>query len=577
MTSRRRFVASALAAGAAIPAAALPAPLASHRVRAGTPPEADHLGARRLDALTVEDLAHAEAVQGVPFRSDQRELMLDDVNGRLEQLAALREAEPPNEVPPALVLDLGLSGEPKPAPGAGATVSRPAASGRPSDADLAFASVPELGALLRGRAISCVDLAEFFLGRLERFDPQLLAVVTLTRERALAQAARLDAELAAGTDRGPLHGIPYGAKDLLATAGIPTTWGATPYRDQVIEADAEVVQRLDAAGAVLVAKLTLGALAWGDVWFGGMTRNPWNVDEGSSGSSAGPGSAVAAGLVPFAIGSETLGSIVSPSTRNGVTGLRPTFGRVPTDGAMALSWSMDKLGPLARSATDCALVLDALRGPVGAPEADPAFPYDPTASVMDLRVGVLQTAFDEAEGAGAEADRATLDVIRRLGVETVPVEVPGGIPVGPLRMILEAEAAAAFDGLTRSGGVDALVRQERFAWPNVFRHARHIPAVDYINANRVRTQLMRAMAELMTQVDVLVAPSFAPTLLVTNLTGHPAVALPNAFLPVEGYPDRRSPRSITFMGPLWKDHLPLRLANAVQAATDHHRQRPPVS
>ena len=575
MTSRRRFVASALAAGAALPAAALPAPLDPHRVRAGAPPEAARLGGTR-DEVTVEDLAHAEAVQGLLFRPEQREMMLDDVNERLDDLAAIREAEPPNSVPLALVLDLGLSGEARPAPGVRAQVPMPTASGRPSDdRDLAFASIPQLGAMLRAGTVTCVELAELFLARLERFDPQLQAVVTLTSERALAQARRLDAELAAGTDRGPLHGIPWGAKDLLAVAGYPTTWGAEPYREQAFDADAEVVRRLDAAGAVLVAKLTLGALAWGDVWFGGMTKNPWNVDEGSSGSSAGPGSAVAAGLVPFAIGSETLGSIISPSTRNGVTGLRPTFGRVPTDGAMALSWSMDKLGPMARSATDCALVLDAIRGAV--PEADPAFPYDPTASVADLRVGVLQTAFDEADGDGAEADRATLDVLRRLGVDLQPVEVPDGIPVGPLGMILEAEAAAAFDGLTRSGGVDRMVRQERNAWPNVFRHARFIPAVDYINANRIRTQLMRAMADLMTEIDVLVAPSFAQTLLITNLTGHPAVVLPNALLPVEGHPDRRSPRSITFMGPLWKDHLPLHLAHAVQDETDVHRRRPPVS
>lgn len=582
MTSRRRFVASAFAASAALPVAALPDPLAPLRVRAGAPPEPVRLDGFRPD-VTVEDLEHAEAVQGLQFTPAQRELMLDDVTERLESLAAIREAEPPNSVPPALVLDLSLGGEPRPAPGAGATVPMPASMARPADdRDLAFASIPELGAMLRSSAVTCVGLAEFFLERLERFDPQLLAVVTLTTERALEQARRLDAELASGTDRGPLHGIPWGAKDLLAVRGTPTTWGAEPYRDQAFDADAEVVRRLDAAGAVLVAKLTLGALAWGDVWFGGMTRNPWNVDQGASGSSAGPGSAVAAGLVPFAIGSETLGSIVSPSTRNGVTGLRPTFGRVPTDGAMALSWSMDKLGPMGRSVTDCALVFDAIRGAgpatPNAAQADPTFPYDPAASVAGLRVGVLQSAFDEGDGDGAEADRATLGVIGRLGADVRPVGLPADLPLDALGIILEAEAAAAFDGFTRTGLADRLVRQERNAWPNVFRHARFIPAVEYINANRIRTQLMRAMGELMTQIDVLVAPSFGNgALLTTNLTGHPAVVLPNGFFPVEDHPERRQPHSITFMGPLWKDHLPLRLAHAVQAATDFHRRRPPVS
>ncbi|MDT0631174.1 amidase [Rubrivirga litoralis] len=583
MHSRRRFLASTLAAGAALPVAALPAPLADHRPAPGAPPGAVPMPEAQSRPVTVGEIAAAEAVFGLSFTPDQRELMLDDVNDRLEQLAAIRAAEPPNSVPPALALDLGLSGEARPAPGAGASVSMPAAvRRRPSDQDLAFASIPELGALLRGGAVTAVGLAELFLDRLARFDSRLQAVVTLTRERALETARARDAELAAGIDLGPLHGIPYGAKDLLAARGYPTTWGAEPYRDQVIDEDAAAVSKLEAAGAVLVAKLTLGALAWGDVWFGGTTKNPWNPDEGASGSSAGPGAAVAAGLVPFAIGSETLGSIVSPSTRNGVTGLRPTFGRVPTRGAMALSWSMDKLGPMARSAVDCALVFDALRG--ADPEAarpalapDPAFPFDPASPLGDLRVGVLAGAF-EADGAGGAADRATLAVLERLGVETRPVALPSGVPVDALLLILEAEAAAAFDGLTRSGGVDRLVRQTRDAWPNVFRHGHLVPAVDYLNANRLRTVLMREMAALFDGLDVLVTPSFGNAgLAITNLTGHPAAVVPNGFFPVEGSADRRSPHSVTFLGPLWQDHLPLRLAHAVQEATDFHTRRPPVS
>ena len=578
MTSRRRFLASTLTAGVALPAAALPAPLREHQVWAGAPAAAPPVPVAR--PVTVGEIEAAEAVFGLAFRPDSRELMLDDVNDRLESFAAIREAEPPNAVPPALMLDLSLSGEARPAPGPGAEVPLPTVGARPADRDLAFASIPELAALLRGGAVTSVALTELFLDRLERFDPQLQATVTLTRERAIATARARDADLAAGFDRGPLHGIPYGAKDLLAARGYPTTWGAEPYRDQTIDEDAAVVQKLEMAGAVLVAKLTLGALAWGDVWFGGTTKNPWNVEQGSSGSSAGPGSAVAAGLVPFAIGSETLGSIVSPSTRNGVTGHRPTFGRVPTRGAMALSWSMDKLGPMTRSALDAALVFDAIRG--ADPEADrpapePAFPFRPDSDLADLRVGVLADAFD-ADGEGGAADRATLDVIAGLGVDAQPVALPSEVPVSALLIILEAEAAAAFDGLTRSGGVDRLVRQTRDSWPNVFRHGRLIPAVEYINANRLRTQLMREMAALFVDLDVLVTPSFGNAgLAITNLTGHPAVALPNGFFPVEGHPERRQPHSITFLGPLWKDHLPLRLAHAVQTATDFHTRRPPVS
>ena len=590
MTSRRRFLASTFAAGAALPAAAFPGatlpdplgPLGAHRVRPGAPPKIGAPVEGAYPEVTVEDIAHAEAVVGLSFTPAQRALMLDDVNERLESLAAIREAEPPNSVPPALTLDLGLSGEARPAPGPGPDVPPVAAPAVvPEGRDLAFASVRELGALLRSGAVTSVGLAEFFLDRLERFDPELQAVVTLTRERALETARARDAELAAGIDLGPLHGIPYGAKDLLAARGYPTTWGAEPYRDQTIDADAAVVRKLEAAGAVLVAKLTLGALAWGDVWFGGTTKNPWNVGEGASGSSAGPGAAVAAGLVPFAIGSETLGSIVSPSTRNGVTGLRPTYGRVPTQGAMALSWSMDKLGPMARSALDAALVFDAIRGPApgdAGAAPDSAFPFSPSSPLSRLRVGVLAEAFDAGEGEGGDADRATLDVLRGLGVDPRPVALPSGLPVSALLIILEAEAAAAFDGLTRSGGVDRMVRQERDAWPNVFRHARLIPAVEYVNANRLRTVLMREMARLFDETDVLVAPSFGNAgLAITNLTGHPAVVVPNGFFPVEGDAARRRPHSVTFMGPLWRDHLPLRLAHAVQEATDWHRQRPPVS
>jgi Asp-tRNA(Asn)/Glu-tRNA(Gln) amidotransferase A subunit family amidase len=577
MLSRRRFIAStaALGAAAAYPAALTgcsPVPLVE--LPEMVPPPAD--GADP-DSLTTIDLARAERVQGLEFSEAHRERMLADVEQRLGSLEALRGVVLPNDVPPALMLDISLGGETRPAPGAGVDFVPTPIRARPSsDEDLAFASVAELAGMLRGGAVTSVELTRFFLDRLRRLDHRLLMVVTLTEERALARAAQMDAELAAGRDRGPLHGIPYGAKDLLAVAGYPTTWGTEPFRRQVMEEDAAVIERLDEAGAVLIAKLTLGELAWGDVWFGGMTRTPWNTDAGASGSSAGSGAAVAAGAVPFAIGSETYGSIVSPATRNGVTGFRPTFGRVSTRGAMALSWSMDKLGPMTRSALDAALVFDAIRGAEDG-AADPAFPFDPDLDLRGLRVGYLADAFAAADGPGAEADRATLEVIRGLGIRPEAVTLPAELPVHALLIILEAEAAAAFDVLTREGGLDQMARQERYAWPNVFRHARHIPAVEYINANRIRTMLMRDMAALMSRLDVLIHPTFGnAALAIANLTGHPAVVIPNAFLPVDGHPDRWTAHSISFTGPLWQGHLPLQLAYGVQRATDIHLLRPPV-
>ena len=453
---------------------------------------------------------------------------------------------------------------------------------RPADDEaLAFMTVAELASLLKSGQVTSRELTELCLARMRRYDLVLEAVVTLTEERARRAAARADEEIAAGNWRGPLHGIPYGAKDLLAVRGYPTTWGATPYQRQMIDEDAAVVAKLDAAGAVLVAKLTLGALAWGDVWFGGTTKNPWNIEEGSSGSSAGPGAAVAAGLVPFAIGSETLGSIVSPSTRNGVTGHRPTFGAVSRHGAMALSWSMDKLGPMARSAEDCALVFDAIRG---RDERDPAtvtmpFPYDARTDVQALRVGYLKEAFEE-DYDNREADGETLQTLRDLGLDLQPMALPDNLPVDAMLMMLSVEAAAAFDELTRTGGVDEMVRQERNAWPNVFRASRFVPAVEYLQASRARTRLCEEMAETMQAVDVFVSPSFGgQTLGITNLTGHPAVCVPNAFRPVDGQTSgspRRSPRSITFVGGLYRDADALALAHAYQAATDFHRRRPPV-
>jgi Asp-tRNA(Asn)/Glu-tRNA(Gln) amidotransferase A subunit family amidase len=413
-----------------------------------------------------------------------------------------------------------------------------------------------------------------YIARLRRLDPVLHAVVTFTEERALAAAERADREIASGHDRGLLHGIPWGAKDLLAARGYRTTWGSVPFKEQVIDDDATVVERLEQAGAVLVAKLALGELAWGDVWFGGMTRNPWKPEQGSSGSSAGSASATAAGAVGFAIGSETLGSIVSPCTRCGATGLRPTFGRVSRHGAMALSWSMDKLGPIARSVEDCALVFHAIHGPDGrdASVVDAPYRWEPQQDVKKLRVGYVRSLFEAKPDEGREEqhdlDLASLEELRKLGIELHPIELPS-VPVEPLRLILTAEAAAAFDELTRSGKDDQLVRQIEQAWPNVFRQGQTIPAVAYLQANRVRTLAMREMARLMADLDAYVVPSFGGiNLLLTNLTGHPAVVLPN------GFRKDGTPGSLSFVGRLFGEGEVLAVAKAYQDATGFHLKHP---
>jgi Asp-tRNA(Asn)/Glu-tRNA(Gln) amidotransferase A subunit family amidase len=544
--------------------------------------------------ITKETVACAEELAGLSFDEKERELMVEGLKQQRQQVDALHAVKLDNSVAPAVVFSPLPPGRTyvgmRRVEGKPAMVRTPVARrARPADLEsLAFLTVNELADLVRRRVVTSAELTEMYLARLKKYDPVLKAVVTLTEERARAQAKAMDAELAAGKYRGPLHGIPWGAKDLLAAKGYRTTWGAGPFREQTIDEDAEVVKRLDAAGAVLVAKLTLGELAQGDKWFGGMTRNPWKTDQGSSGSSAGPGSAVAAGLVAFAIGSETLGSISSPSTRNGVTGLRPTFGRVPRTGAMALSWSMDKLGPMCRSAEDCALVLDAIHGPDGrdlAAIANRPFVWDATAPLRAIRVGYFKQAFDLPEldpkdekqqrrlHATKKFDDAALAALRRIGVTPVPVDVPD-VPYAAMRLILTAEAAAAFDELTRTGRDAELVNQERFDWPNTFRTARFITAVDYINANRVRTLAIQQWDRLFRDVDVIVTPTnyggVPSQLLATNLTGHPAVILP------AGFNEDGTPVSLTFLGGLFEEAKALRVASAWQQATGWHRKYPDV-
>jgi Asp-tRNA(Asn)/Glu-tRNA(Gln) amidotransferase A subunit family amidase len=570
-TGRRRVVALLAGLGVA-ETAALAAPFQAVAESSGT--------------ITREAVIGAERLAGVEFTDAERELMMEGLRDLQQDYARLRELALDNSIPPAtgfapLVPPPPLRpGRPPLRPSHVAPIDVPA-----DLEELAFLPVTQLSELVRTRQVSSLALTEMYLARLERHDPTLHCVITLTRERALAQARRADRELAAGRWLGPLHGIPWGAKDLLATRGYPTTWGAVPYRDQEIDEDATVVRRLDDAGAVLVAKLSLGALAWGDVWFREKTRNPWNPEQGSSGSSAGPASATAAGLVGFAIGSETWGSIVSPSTRCGTTGLRPTFGRVSRHGAMALSWSMDKLGPICRSAEDCALVCDAIRGadPRDPSTVDAPFDWTPEVEPRRLRVGYLRSSFENEpelpEDADADArtaaaewqriDRQALEVLRSLGVELVPFELPD-LPVAAMSFILSAEAAAAFDDLTRSGRDDLMVRQVEQAWPNVFRQSRLIPAVEYIQANRARTLLMREMERVLEGLDVYVTRTFAgDELLATNLTGHPSVVVP------DGFRSDGTPTSLVFGGRLWGEAQALALAGAYQRATDWHTRHPP--
>jgi Asp-tRNA(Asn)/Glu-tRNA(Gln) amidotransferase A subunit family amidase len=524
--------------------------------------------------ITREMIAEAARVAGLSFDENEQAMMAEGVNESLAAYDRLREVPLSNSVPPALLFDPLPIGRSRPPPGP----RRPAklvderARERPEDLEeVAFWPLAWLAPLLRTGQVSSTELTEMYLSRLEWYDEKLHCVITLTRDLALRQAEEADAEIAAGRYRGPLHGIPWGAKDLLHTRGIRTTYGARPFEEQVFDDDATVVQRLREAGAVLVAKLSLGALAMGDVWFAGeelRTRNPWNLEQGSSGSSAGSAASVSAGLVGFALGTETLGSIVSPCSRCGATGLRPTYGRVSRAGAMALSWSMDKLGPIARSVEDCALVFAAIEG---ADPRDPTavsapFEWPLAADPKSLRVGYVAAAFDSEDT--TDQDREALEALRELGHELRPVELPD-LPVDALLPILGAEAAAAFDDLVRDGRVDQLVRQDPGAWPNLMRTARLIPAVEYLRANRVRTLLIEAMDRTFADVDAVVTPPYAGgALLVTNLTGHPCVVLPH------GFREDGTPTSLTFLGRLYGEDRLLAVARHYQEATGFHRRHP---
>jgi Asp-tRNA(Asn)/Glu-tRNA(Gln) amidotransferase A subunit family amidase len=457
--------------------------------------------------------------------------------------------------------------------------------------DIAFAPVTQLARWIETRQLTSERLTQIYISRVRRFDPRLRCVITLTLDLAMAQARKADQEIAAGKYRGPLHGIPWGAKDLLDTANIPTTYGAEPFRNRVPKADAAVVQRLNEAGAVLVAKLSLGALALNDIWFGGQTMNPWLLEEGASGSSAGPGAATAAGLVAFAIGSETGGSIVSPSMRCGITGLRPTYGRVPRTGAMTLCWSLDKLGPMTRTVEDAVLVLHAISGPdPGDLSSVPSrLDFDANAPVQGLRVGYFPAWMKDSRT--TDVDRAALDIVRKVGMIPVEVSLPDW-PYDSLNIILFAEAAAAFEELTLSHQVDELTVQVPDAWPNLFRQSRFLSAVDFVQSDRFRRKVAKEMAHLFSQVDLLLVPSLRDEMLViTNFTGHPSLTMRAGFVKVSQArsdwapdpkhplpkfsPPRRVPHGVTLIGRLFEEGTLGRAGNALERSFGVAEERPP--
>src|ERR1700752_3294000 len=537
--------------------------------------------------ITKEMMHQAEKLIGIEFTDAQEAMALGGVNRNLDSYETIRKIDIPLDTEPAISFHPAKANKRLYASQSKFKFGKVEPPAFKTVDDLAFATVPQLAELIRTRKISSTELTQMYLARLKRYGPKLLCVVTLTEELALKQAEAADADLKRGKYRGPLHGIPWGAKDLFATKGIKTTWGAEPYRDQVIEYDSTVVERLNEAGAVLVAKLSMGALAQGAKWFGGVTRNPWAPDEdrtGSSGSSAGPGAATAAGLVGFSIGTETLGSIISPSSRNGVVGLRPTYGRVSRYGAMGLSWTMDKIGPMCRGVEDWAAALHAIYGPDGKDitVGDAPFNWNPDTNISTLRIGYLKTEFDgpttppqnEQQRTQAEQRRTlyktALEVLEKAGAKLTPIELPK-FSAGSWRFILSAEAAAAFDDITRDGRVNQLSGQSPNDWPNTFRTSRFVPAVEYLRAQRARTLLMHEMEKLMSQWDVFVSPApGSASLLVTNLTGHPTVVLPCGFV-------NDLPIAIMFTGGVYDEVSPLRVALAFERATKWHTMHPAMT
>ncbi|MEP6802239.1 MAG: amidase [Acidobacteriota bacterium] len=599
--SRREFLARTAAGvvGAAAAAKALSAQTAppgpATTPAAGTPPAfgtAPPVG----PPVTTATLVEAEKLVRIEMTAAERSQAAGNwsraMAGSMERRTGPRKIAIEDSVAPASLWNPMIPGV-----AAGGKQDRFVRSAGPApplpkrDEDIAFAPVTALSRWVESRALTSERLTRIYLDRIARFDPKLRCVITVTRDLAIEQARRADAEIAAGRYRGPLHGIPWGTKDLLDTRGIRTTWGAENFRDRVPDADATVVARLHAAGAVLVAKLSLGALALNDVWFGGQTMNPWVIEEGSGGSSAGPGAATAAALVGFSIGSETEGSIVDPSMRCGVTGLRPTFGKVPRTGAMTLCWSLDKLGPMARSVEDTCLVLATISGPdAGDLSSVPShLDFDASSPVRGLKVGWFPAWMNESPA--TEVDRAALETVRRLGLTAVEVALPDW-PYGSLNTILFAEAAAAFEDLTLSRGLDQLKMQVPDAWPNTFRQSRFLSAVDYVQADRLRRKVAGEMARLFEKVDVLLVPALRDEILtITNFTGHPGLTLPAGFVeiaqarsdwapdpahPMPAFsPKRRVPHGVTLVGRLFDEGTIARVGMAMERAFNVASKRPP--
>jgi len=567
--SRRRFLAGiAAAAGASALKPGIPELRAQPQkplepLPTETPPPPG------IDAATIEQ---AQRLLGLTFTKEERELIATTVADYIELYEALRDAELPNGLAPATIFEPAQAPTSAGTMRAGRGVWRDPGGRIPlSTEDIVFAPVARQAGWLRRGEITSVELTEAYLERLDTIGRRLEAVVTLMPEEAMAQARQADREMREGRYRGPLHGVPWGAKDLFDTAGVRTTWGAAPFKDRVPEKDAVVVRRLDDAGAVLAAKLSLGALAYGDIWFGGKTRNPWNVEQGSSGSSAGSAAATAAGLVGFSLGTETWGSIASPSARCGATGLRPTFGRVARTGAMALCWSLDKIGPICRTVEDCAIALEAIHG---AHEADPASVESATrlnirSSVRGMRLGYVPADYD-GEGV-TEQDRAVLAALRSLGCDLIERSLPSHPYAEVISMLIGVEAAASFDELTRQGLDDQLTWQEPQAWPNLFRSARFIPAVEHLQAQRMRRRFMDAAESIFEGIDVFVAPQRHGAMhALTNMTGQPALTLRS------GFRDDGTPTATTLWAGLWDESALLRVGLALERELGVWGRRPPV-
>jgi len=529
--------------------------------------------------VTKDQVAAALKLLGLEFQDSEMESMLRGVNQALGNYESLRKLDIPLDTEPAFCFHPGLPGRQPikgpqrfettiPKSGAAKAPSKLAPSNlAPSNLeDLAFWRVTELAPLIRSRAVSSTDLTKMYIERMKKYSPKLLCLITSTEDLAMDQAALADREIKSGHYRGPLHGIPFGLKDLFDTKGIPTTWGAEPYQNRVPDRDATVVERLRNAGAVLIAKLSMGALAQGGLWFKGMTKTPWNTEQTSSGSSAGSASSTAAGLVGFSLGTETLGSIVSPSQACGTVGLRPTYGRISRYGAMALSWTMDKIGPICRGVEDCAIVLNAVHGPDGRDRtvgADP-FHWEPRRPLKSMKIGILQKDFDRASGDQKKVYDQALEDLKKAGATMTPCEFQEDINM--IRFLLTAEAGAAFDDITRDGRVRDLRGQGPGDWPNTFRASRLIPAVEYIRAQRGRTMLIEKFEKFMADWDAIVMPPNS-LLTTTNLTGNPQVVMKCGF--VNGLP-----RSISFLGKIYDEGSPLRVALAYEQVTEWHKKNP---